>query len=302
MHHRSSTSALISVVHDWLTALEDGNEICVVFFDVQKAFDSVPHIPLLQKLAAIGINPHILKWIQSYLSNRKQYVVVEGASSPTLQVLSGVPQGSVLGPLLFILYINDVVHQISDDSKANLYADDIALYRTIKSPEDYTALQSDIDAIGNCLDAKFLTLNATKCRYLLISRKKLHSIPPPPLTLNGSPLTRVTSYRYLGVLITSDLLWSDHITTVCNKTRKLIGVLYRSFYKHSSASTLLKLYSSFIRPHLEYATAVWDPFLKKDIDLLEDVQKFGLRVCTKTWNGDYEELLVQSNLPTLQAR
>ena len=88
------------------------------FFDTQKAFDSVPHASLLQKLADIGINHHLLKWIQRYLTGRKQFVVVEGASSPTLQVFSGVPQGSVLGPLLYIFYLNDVVHQISDDSKA----------------------------------------------------------------------------------------------------------------------------------------------------------------------------------------
>ena len=141
-----------------------------------------------------------------------------------------------------------------------------------------------------------------KCCYLFPSCKSLHSIPPPCLTLNGSQLTRVTSYKYLGVLITSDLMWSDHIVNVCNKTRKLIGVLYRSFYKHSTSSTMLKLYNSFIRPHLEYATAVWDPLLKKDIQLLEDVQKFGLRVCTKSWNCGYDKLLAKSKLPTLHTR
>ena len=92
MHHRSSTSALIDVIHDWLSALDEGFEICVIFFDVQKAFDSVPHIPLIRKLADIDINPHILKWLQNYLTDRKQFVALEG-SSPTLQVLSGVPQG-----------------------------------------------------------------------------------------------------------------------------------------------------------------------------------------------------------------
>ena len=97
-------------------------------------------------------------------------------------------------------------------------------------------------------------------------------------------------------------MWSDHIVKTCNKTRKLIGMLYRSFYKHSTPSTMLKLYSSFIRPHLEYATAVWDPFLKKDIELLEGVQKFGLKVCTKSWNCSYEELLEQTKLSTLQSR
>ena len=102
MHHRSSTSALTAVLHDWLKALDDGYEICIVFFDVQKAFDSVPHIPLLEKLANISIDPHILKWVENYLTNRRQFVAVEGSCSPALQVLSGVPRGSVLGPLLFI--------------------------------------------------------------------------------------------------------------------------------------------------------------------------------------------------------
>ena len=130
----------------------------------------------------------------------------------------------------------------------------------------------------------------------------LTPFPPPNLTLNGSQMARVTSYKYLGVLITSDLMWSDHVVKVCNKTRRLIGVLYRSFYKHSTPSTMLKLYNSFIRPHLEYATAVWDPFLKKDIKHLEDVQKFGLRVCNKSWNSGYDDLLTKSKLPTLQSR
>ena len=114
------------------------------FFDVQKAFDSwsVPHIPLIQKLANINIDPHILKWLQNYLTDRKQFVALEGSS--TLQVLSGVPKASVLGPLLFIIYLNDVVHCISNSSKMNLFADDIALYRIIRSVDDYFSLQADI--------------------------------------------------------------------------------------------------------------------------------------------------------------
>ena len=109
----------------------DGSEVCAIFFDVQKAFDSVPHAPLLQKLADIGINSYLLRWIQSYLMNRKQYVAVEGASPSMLQVLSGVPQGSVLGPLLFLLYLNNVANCISKDSQVNFYADDISSCRQI---------------------------------------------------------------------------------------------------------------------------------------------------------------------------
>ena len=302
MHQRSSTSALIDVLHDWFKALDDGFEVCVIFFDVQKAFDSVPHIPLIQKLANININPHILKWLQNYLTDRKQFVALEGSSSPTLQVLSGVPQGSVLGPLLFIIYLNDIVHHISSSSKMNLFADDIALYRIIRSINDYSALQADIDAVSDCLAGKLLTLNPSKCCHLFISHKRIYSISPPCLTLNGQELARVSSYKYLGVLITSDLMWSSHIAKVCNKTRKLIGLFYRTFYKHSTVETMLKLYCSFIRPHLEYAAAAWDPYLKKDIDLLEDVQKFALKVCNKSWNLSYEELLSKSHLASLQTR
>ena len=159
MHHRSSTAALISVIHDWLSALDNGHEVCVVFFDMRKAFDSVPHIPLLQKLSDVGVNPFILRWIRSYLTNRKQFVVVDGSSSTPLKVLSGVPQGSVLGPLLFI---NNVVSQISGGSKINLFADDIALYRVIKSADDYERLQDDIDAVGSCHATKHLNLNSDK--------------------------------------------------------------------------------------------------------------------------------------------
>ena len=139
MHHRSSTSALISVIHDWLNALDNGHEVCAVFFDVRKAFDSVPHVhPSASETVQYWPKSlNILRWIKSYLTNRKQFVVVDGSSSTPLQVLSGVPQGSVLGPLLFIIYINDVVSQISGGSKINLFADDIALYRIQMIMKDF---------------------------------------------------------------------------------------------------------------------------------------------------------------------
>ena len=159
-----------------------------------------------------------------------------------------------------------------------------------------------MNAINSCLAAKHLTLNSQKCCYLFISRKRTSSIPPPCLNIGNLPLARVSKYKYLGITITADLMWSTHITNICNKTRRLIGLLYRRFYKFSSCSTMLRLYVSFIRPHLEYAAATWDPFLKKDIELIEDVQKLTLKVCLKSWNTKYNELLEQSNLPSIRAR
>ena len=124
-----------------------------------------------------------------------------------LPVISGVPQGSVLGPLLFICYINDVASIISEGSDMNLFADDIALYRVIKSPADYNLLQDD----ANVISAKYLHFNKTKCRTMLITRKCTKACQPPPLLLDGTILAQVTSCKYLGIAITSDLSWSPHI-------------------------------------------------------------------------------------------
>ena len=118
---------------------------------------------------------------------------------------------------------------------------------------------------------------------MTFSRKRLPSEPNTPLTVNNDlPLSRVNNFKYLGATLSVDLTWAKHINSICNKTRKLVGMFYRNFYKYSNQDTSLKLYKSLIRPHLEYASAVWSPHLAKDIKAIEDVQKFGLRVCTKT--------------------
>ena len=118
-----------------------------------------------------------------------------------------------------------------------------------------------------------------------VHHKKANSLPPPLLILNGTVLSQVSSYKYLGVTFTSNLSWTPHITNCCNKTRRLIGLLYRRFYQHTNPSSLLKLYRSFFRSHLEYASIVWNPHLKGEIDALEKVQKFALWVCLKSWDS-----------------
>ena len=121
-------------------------------------------------------------------------------------MISGVPQGSILGPLLFLIYIDDITHaNISEASKIVIYADDILLYRPISSKEDYVALQSDIDALSNWTTRNFMTFNTTKCKFMLISRKRSHYVPTTPLSLNGCILEKVPSFKYLGMIISSDL-------------------------------------------------------------------------------------------------
>ena len=139
---------------------------------------------------------------------------------------------------------------------------------------------------------------------MVISRKRLNLIPSPPLYLNGTRLDQVKSYKYLGVTITSNLSWLPHITSLCNKTRRLVGMIYRKLYQHSDSRTLLKLYLSIIRPHVEYASPVWDPHHKTEIEAIESVQKFALKMCLKSWSSNYEQLLLQleARLPSLRVR
>ena len=256
----------------------------------------------MDTLKDLNIDRYLLRWIKSYLLNRSQSVAVEGYDLSLLPVVSGVPQGSVLGPLLFITYINNVTSVVSTDSELNLFADDIALYRIIKSTADYAQLQTDIDSISSFISGKHLKFNAKKCRQMLVSRKTVHSLPSATLTIDGTPLTLVTEYKYLGVTIASNLSWNVHITNICNKTRRLVGMFYRRFYTNSSPESLLKLYVSYIRPHLEYCSPVWDPQSKKLAEDLENVQKFALKMCTKCWDSNYETLLAATQLPTLEKR
>ena len=163
---RSTTGALLSATHSWHKALESGVDVCAVFLDLSKAFDKVPHSLLLQKLESLNINLHLLNWIQDYLCNRSQYVVVNGESSTSALVVSGVSQGSVLGPLFFLIYINDIMEVCLSDGCMLLYADDILLHRQVRSVSDYLLIQQDIDALQDWLKYNYLDLNSTKCDHL----------------------------------------------------------------------------------------------------------------------------------------
>ena len=266
---RSTTSALIDVTHKWLQSLDLGKEVCTVFFDLRKAFDSVPHRSLLEKLKASGINGHILSWLFSYLLGREQSVVLDGKTSSTIPVLSG---------------------------------DDLLLHREIKCIEDYSKLQQDVNKLASWVDDNKLTLNSKKCKYMIISRLQKKSIPNCAIQLSGQPLERVRQYKYLGVVITEDLTWSTHISKITSKARKVVGLIYRQFYSMSSTPSLLQLYISLVRPHLEYASPVWDPFLVKDIQKLESVQKLALKMCRKTWDSSYADNLQLFSLPELSSR
>ena len=178
------------------------------------------HRNLLQKLKSVKLNSYLLRWITHYLCRRLQsvYICINGSSSNKLPVISGVPQGSVLGPILFIIYINDITSVALSDGSMTLLADDIMLYRPTHSVADYALLQHDIDSIASWTDQNFLDFNANKCKYMIISRKLHSSNSHNPLTalmINGTELEQVDSYKHLGVWIMSTLSWSKHVTEFC---------------------------------------------------------------------------------------
>ncbi len=299
---KSTANAILSATNEWFIHLENGLEVQAVFFDLQKAFDSVPHCLLIDKLHRLEVPSHLIRWISSYLHNRIQQVGVLGELSCTTSVISGVPQGSVLGPLLFLIYIDGLSGIQLSGGTIVLFADDLLLHRVITCTEDLACIQNDIDELCNWLSSYKLTLNPRKCKSLLISRKRLQTVSHT-MYVDGNALERVSSYRYLGIMISSDLAWSNHIQAITTKARRQIGLLYRRFYKHAHPDTLRSLYVSLIRPHLEYAVPVWDPHLRKDIDSLESVQRFATKVCTKTWNTThYEDRLESLQLDTLRER
>ena len=136
-----------------------------------------------------------------------------------------------------------------------------------------------------------MTLNTTKCIFMLVSRKNKSSIPSVTISLCGIPLENVTTFKYLGVLLSSDLSWSSHIQKTCSKAGQLLGLLYRRFYRHSSEQTLRQLYISLVLPHLEYGSSVWSPHMQKDVAMLEKTQHFACKISTKLWDSNYYELL-----------
>lgn len=216
----STITQLITVVHLLASSLDSNGQVDVIFLDFSKAFDKVPHDKLIIKLRILGIPEHFVRWISAYLTNKKQYTDIGGQLSESLPVTSGVPQGSVLGPLLFLVYINDIVNVVTPGVRIRMFADDCVLFKEIFHPEDQIELNSNLSNIFQWCEKWEMVLNADKTVFRPIMRKKT----PLPFTyrFGSSPLRQVDSYKYLGVTITTTLSWNTHVNSICSSAfRKL---------------------------------------------------------------------------------
>ena len=271
---RSCESQLLVTIQDLAAGLRDKQQIDAILLDFSKAFDRVPHERLLLKLHYYGIRGQLLSWIKDFLHDRTQQVALEGVKSNTTSVSSGVPQGTVLGPLLFLVFINDLPECVS--SSIRLYADDALLYRSVKTQDDIEILHSDLTKVQEWEQRWLMSFNADKCEVLRISNKRKNIIAEHPYSIHGTALRVVDEAKYLGVTIHRSLSWKPHINTICNRGNSTLGFLRRNLRK-CPQQLKEQAYKTYVRPVLEYSSTVWDPHTKELISQIEMVQRRAAR-------------------------
>ena len=242
--------------------------------DFAKAFDKVPHRRLGQKLDYYGVRGSTLRWISDWLSERTQQVILDGTFSDSADVLSGVPQGSVLGPILFLLFINDLPDNIR--SSIRLFADDCVLYRNITTQRDCEILQEDLDKLSLWEKDWLMEFNVGKCHTMRITRHQLSNQIRHDYVLHGQVLESVTSAKYLGVTLNNTIDWGSHISHITSKATKTLGFIRRNLAL-APKQTKVVAYNTLVRPQLEYASPIWNPYCQSDIYKLEMVQQTATR-------------------------
>ena len=297
---RSTVTLLTEAVYDWSLCLEQRNTVHCLLLDFAKAFDSVPHERLLLKLSSLGINGQVLSWLRSFLTSRKQRVVINGVLSDWANVTSGVPQGTVLGPLLLLLYVNDL-DSIIKNSTIKL------LLMMCYFMQECCALQDELHAISNWAKHWQLNLKIGKCKALAITNKRR----PVKFSyyINGQPILWNNPVKYLSLLVDGKLTWSKHCRYAISKATKSLNCRHCSIFG-CSREAKCAAYKTIVRPTVEYAAVAWCPHYNCDTKLIESLQNRAARwICgsywsppTNSWTTSSNDCCSQLNLPTLQSR
>ena len=282
MSGRSCLTNLLEYLEHITELLDNQKPVDCIYLDFEKAFDKVPHQRLTIKLEKLGIDGKILSWIEHWLCDRTQRVILNGSSSQWRTVVSGVPKGSVLGPLLFIIYVNDMDNIIS--SSISKFADDTKIYRDIKSASDSSLLQSNLDRLVLWASEWQLTFNAKKCKVLHFgnNNKKRN------YELNGTVLDGISVQKDLGIDVSDDLKSARHIDEIVLKANRTLGMISRNI-ESKTKDILIPLYTALVRPHLEYCVQAWNPHYVKDIMKLERVRRRAVRMIKDLRGTGYKE-------------
>ena len=292
---RSCMTQLLISLERWTELLDGGDPVDVIYLDFRKAFDTVPHRRLLKKLEAYGIKGRLLTWIKNFLSGRRQRVVVNGKLSTWAEILSGIPQGSVLGPILFVIFINDLPDDVTCTAK--IFADDTKLFHGISSPDDCLQLQGDLNRLVEWSQKWQMGFNETKCNVLhLGSTNQCYEY-----SMKNTSLEAITEEKDLGVIIDRDLKFHRHVSKAVNKASRMLG-LVRATFTCIDETTLPKLFTTMVRPHLEYGNVIWCPRFQRDRIEVEKIQRRATKLIPNLRSLPYKDRLVALGLPSLYYR
>ena len=292
---RSCATQLLLAVEEWSIAIERGDPVDIVYLDLAKAFNTVSTRRLLHKVSTHGIRGKLLRWIEAFLVGRRQRVIVGNSCSDWIPVPSGVPQGSVLAPTLFLLYVNDLPTVLSCGVK--LFADDSKLYQAVRHHQDAQSLQDNLDAAVKWGDEWQLTLNAAKCKVLHVGRHAIHH----DYHLRDTELQAEAVEKDLGVFVDTDLKFRKQAAMAVKKASQVMAVIRRSFCVLDN-TTLPLLFKTLVRPLLEYGNIVWGPFNRADKLLVERVQRRATKLVQEIRHLPYQDRLSILKLPSLHYR
>ena len=265
-------------------------QIDTIYFDIRKAFDSVPHNQLLIKLWSCGITGKLWSWFKSYLSNRFQFVAINNQFSTFLPVVSGVPQGSILGPPLFLIYINDIFH-LNILSRLYAFADDTKCFNQITNNHDQQSLQRDINLLFEWSYTSCLSFSPTKCVHV-----SFKSTRNTTYYINHEEISKVDNHRDLGITISNDLSWKNHYIHISAKAYKILGLIRRIFKSSHPVTVKCKLYLSLVRPILTYCSLIWRPYLIADINTLEQIQRRATKYILNDFTSNYKNRLLKLSI------
>ena len=296
---RSCTTQLLDCVGEWTRQLDEGNAVDVIFLDFAKAFDSVAHQRLLKKLEGYGVRGNVHGWIRDFLKGRRQRVVVNGEASGWRPVSSGIPQGSVLGPVLFVCFVNDMPEAVQ--GLIRMFADDTKVFSQSNSTDCCRKLQNDLESLQAWANKWQLRFNAGKCKRMHLGRCNDKFEYHMNEGDKHVTLEETDCERDLGVHVDPALKFTQHCNKAVSKANKLVGLLRRTF-DFIDKQILSYAFKGLIRPHLEYGNSVWSPLYKKDAILVENVQRRATKLVPELVNLSYEERLKALGLPSLMYR
>src|SRR5215469_16679454 len=290
---RSCLTNLLDFMEEVTEKLDEGIPVDIVYLDFAKAFDKVPHARLLRKVKALGVEGNVLLWLEDWLKDRKQKVGLNGKFSGWSKVISGVPQGSVLGPLLILIYINDIDDGIV--SKLSKFADDTKLCKQLRNTSDRQVLERDLTKIHQWSIDWQMLFNIDKCTVMHIGRNN----PKDDYKMGNNVLKESNEERDLGVIVSNSLKVAEQCRVAAALANKILGMIKRTIV-YKNKLVILNLYKALVRPKLEYCIQVWSPYLQKDINVLERVQKRATKMIPECRGLSYEERLNICGLTTLR--